>query len=90
MMNGDLQNIFADAIRECAIGDALGGPRDFINSMDGLLEKVGPDVEVAWHPAGARTNDTQMSPNASYDLPQADVNARSSVGFQERCWESRT
>jgi ADP-ribosylglycohydrolase len=61
----DLKSAFEGAILGFAIGDALGRPTEFISDLAELRDKFGPqgvtDFEPDWHPAGAYTDDTQMS-----------------------------
>jgi ADP-ribosylglycohydrolase len=56
---------FQGCIVGLAIGDALGRPTEFIHSMEQIREQFGRegvmDFEADSHPAGAYTDDTQMS-----------------------------
>jgi ADP-ribosylglycohydrolase len=71
----DLKSAFEGAILGLAIGDALGRPTEFITDLTTLHEKFGPDgvsdFEPDWHPAGAYTDDTQMSLAVARALIQA-------------------
>ena len=48
-----------------AIGDALGRPTEFLDSMDAIRQRFGPDGVTDFvpdaHPLGTYTDDTQMS-----------------------------
>lgn len=61
----NLKDRFEGAIFGLAIGDALGRPTEFYNSLEAIRAKFGPDgvtdLEPDWHPAGTYTDDTQMS-----------------------------
>lgn len=56
---------FEGCILGLAIGDALGAPTEFINTMDAIRRTFPPDgvrgFEEWSHPAGTYTDDTQMS-----------------------------
>lgn len=56
---------FQGAILGLAIGDALGRPTEFLDSLEAIHERFGPDgvtdLEPDWHPACTYTDDTQMS-----------------------------
>jgi ADP-ribosylglycohydrolase len=65
MTNTGLRTRFQATVLGLAVGDALGRPTEFLDSLEDIRDKFGPhgvtDFEPDWHPAGTYTDDTQMA-----------------------------